>query len=717
MNRSLTEILLIIFLSVIVSIAAYGQADTSKIRSLMNEANVNSGKDLKKSTELIKEAYNLCSKTTEKKLKAECLNEYGWIEFLNGNYPGSLNVLIEGLKLAQEVGDRKLQADIMRNISASYHFQGPENFPSAISYAKKSLQLFLELKDKPGIAAGYQELGGLYCDNISKPTFNLKLAEDYFQKALDLQLEMGNKVSAASLESSLSYIYACNEDYTKALECIERSRVIFEEVKDNQGIMYSHYGLADINYRMGNIPIAIDHVNKCIEMASEYGNKDLLNNAYEMLSGYHSESGDYKTALEDYHKSVALKFELYNEERIKSFTNLEKKYESEKKQKEIELLNKDSELQKTEIDRQTTQKYAFIGGFVLMLLLSVVIFKSYRDKKKANTILALQKHEIEEKNEELKQQNDEILAQRDEISAQRDLVTKQRDHINEQKKGITDSITYAKRIQNAMLPDLNRVLGLQSSVDSRQLAIDSRQSDPQIADCRLPNADYFILYKPKDIVSGDFYWATRINEWLILTVADCTGHGVPGAFMSMLGVSFLNEIVRKKEITKASEVLDHLRSSIIDALQQKEQTGEALASMKNVQDGMDISLCALNTSTNVLQFAGANNPLFIVTARNELKIIPADKQPVAIYINMKPFTNQEIQLQKGDSIYLASDGYQDQFGGPDKKKFLVKKLRELLMKIKDKTMAEQKEIIDKTFEDWKGDYSQVDDVTIMGLKI
>ena len=133
MNRGLSKIFLLLLFTVIVSVAVSGQADTAKIRSLMNEAGINSKTDLKKSTELIKEAYNLCSKTTDKKLKAECLNEYGWIECLNGNYPGSLNLLIEGLKIAQEIGDRKLQADIMRNISSSYHYQGPENFPSAIS--------------------------------------------------------------------------------------------------------------------------------------------------------------------------------------------------------------------------------------------------------------------------------------------------------------------------------------------------------------------------------------------------------------------------------------------------------------------------------------------------------------------------------------------------------------------------------------------------------
>ena len=667
-----------------IAFSTFGQADTTKVKTLIKQADECSRNDLKKATQIIKEAYKISSGISDKKIKSNCLNAYGWIEILNCNYPNALKYLLEALKIAQETDDKNAQANIMRNISIAYHYQGPQNFPSAIEYAKKSLQLFQELKKKGGIAMCYQELGGLYCDNISEPTFDLKLAQSYFEKALDIQLELGNKVAAAQLQSGLSYICNCNQDYAKAIDYIEKACVVYEEEKDKPGIMYAHYNLADIYFRMGNKSLAISQINTCIEMAAEYGNKDLLNNAYEQLSNYRSESGDYKNALLDYKKSVALKFEMYNEERMKAFADLEKKYESEKKQKEIELLNKDKELQKTEINRQTTQKYAFIGGFVFMLLLSVVIFKSYRDKKKANVLLAEQKHQIEEKNEELNQQNEEITTQRDEIEAQRDLVTLQRDHIEEQKQEITDSINYAKRIQQAVLPSgdyANQFMG-----------------------------EHFILFKPKDIVSGDFYWATRINEYLILTVADCTGHGVPGAFMSMLGVSFLNEIVRKKEIVKASDVLDHLRESIIEALQQKGQTGEQ-------KDGMDISFCVLNTESNQLQFSGANNHLFVVTAQHELKIILADKQPVAIYENMKPFTNHEIQLYKGDSIYLASDGYQDQFGGPDKKKFLVKKLRELLMKIYGKSMAEQKEIFNQTFENWKGNNEQIDDVTIVGFKI
>jgi len=362
-------------------------------------------------------------------------------------------------------------------------------------------------------------------------------------------------------------------------------------------------------------------------------------------------------------------------------------------------------------------KTIVISGFILVIVLTLLVIRGYNQKRKANVLLEKQKREIEaqrdeisKRNEEIMQQKEEITAQRDEIETQRDeitiqrdLVMKQKDHIEEQKKEITDSITYAKRIQNAVLPTgeyANNILG-----------------------------EHFILFKPKDIVSGDFYWATEINDWLIFTVADCTGHGVPGAFMSMLGVSFLNEIVRKKEVTKASEILDHLRDSIIEALQQKGQSGEQ-------KDGMDITLCVLDKKTKKLQFSGANNPLFIITGKDLSRFekegfsvsepaengvyaveVKPDKQPVAIHIDMKPFTNHDIQLEKGECLYLLSDGYEDQFGGPNNKKFKIKNLRELFLKISELPMSEQKDILDETFETWRGENEQVDDVTVMGMRI
>jgi len=297
-----------------------------------------------------------------------------------------------------------------------------------------------------------------------------------------------------------------------------------------------------------------------------------------------------------------------------------------------------------------------------------------------------------------------IKNQRDEIEAQRNLATLQRDQIASQKKAITESITYASRIQKAIMVPEEYISEL------------------------LP--EYFVLNKPKDIVSGDFLWLTRENNEIILAVADCTGHGVPGAFMSILGISFVREIVSERKNISPNEILNELRKMVISALHQTVESGEAM-------DGMDIAVCSINLENKELQFAGANNPLYLIRD-GELTIIEADKMPVGIFFKEETgFSNHEVKLEENDSIYLFSDGYADQFGGPDGKKFMLKRFQQLLCDIHDKPMKQQKEILDKTIEAWKtgttveyapgshftwqadkerNSYDQIDDILVFGLR-
>jgi len=311
-----------------------------------------------------------------------------------------------------------------------------------------------------------------------------------------------------------------------------------------------------------------------------------------------------------------------------------------------------------------------------------------------NVVLQQQKEEILTQNETLQQQKEEIETQRDEIEAQRDVATKQRDEITIQKKEITDSIEYAKRIQTAALVSdefVNKIL-----------------------------PDSFILYRPRDIVSGDFYWAAQKNNKIVITAADCTGHGVPGAFMSMLGMSFLNTIVNQHGITDSDLILNEMRTSVISSLH---QIGKEMES----KDGMDISLCVIDYDVNKFYFSGAYNALIIVRKDStEAEPIKADDMPIAIYLKMDPFTKNEIDFNAGDVIYMFSDGYADQFGGVNGKKFMYKKFRELLASIAIKPMPEQKEILNETIEKWMdfpsrwdnaSKYEQVDDIVIIGIRL
>ncbi|MBK6986534.1 MAG: SpoIIE family protein phosphatase [Bacteroidetes bacterium] len=354
---------------------------------------------------------------------------------------------------------------------------------------------------------------------------------------------------------------------------------------------------------------------------------------------------------------------------MQSKTNeLEAKYETEKK--ELQIKSQTFEIETKE--KQNKQK-SFIILFGTLALVgtgffAAIAFINFKKTKKQNLIIENQKMEVELKNEE---------------------ITHQKELVDEKQKEIIDSINYAKRIQQAVLTGedvWNKI-----------------------------SKEHFILFKPKDIVSGDFYWAYNTpNNRSVFCLADCTGHGVPGGFMSMLGNSFLNEIVVENKIFKADQILNKLRSKIIHALEQKGGTQQ--------KDGMDMSLCVWNKLDNTLEFAGANNPLWLVrkneNAVTELVEVKADKMPIGLYLETEtPFSSVTIQLQAGDIIYLCTDGYADQFGGPKGKKLKYKPLIESLIKNSALPMAEQKNILDSTFNDWMHKHDQVDDVSLIGVKV
>ncbi len=327
------------------------------------------------------------------------------------------------------------------------------------------------------------------------------------------------------------------------------------------------------------------------------------------------------------------------------------------------------------------QTWWFYGIIILLVTAGIYSFIKYRERQlvRKNRELEIK---VQERTVEIRKQKSVIEEKNKNLEAANIEISEQKDVIEAKNRDITDSIKYAKRIQNALLPSFDI---LKESF-----------------------ADSFILFKPRDIVSGDFYWAKKKNGEVIVVAADCTGHGVPGAFMSMLGISFLNEIVDRNNITDPGSILSHLRESVVSSLKQRQVDSET-------RDGMDIALCKINSEKNLLWFAGAYNPLWLIR-NGELTEQRADRMPIAIYDKMNEFTTQGIELRKGDCIYMFSDGYADQFGGPNGKKFKSKTLQELLISLQDKDMEEQKEILNTTIEEWRGDFEQVDDIVIVGIR-
>lgn len=313
-----------------------------------------------------------------------------------------------------------------------------------------------------------------------------------------------------------------------------------------------------------------------------------------------------------------------------------------------------------EIGMQRVILTLFMIVIALIVIIAYVLYRSYYQKKNS-----------------VKQ-----------LSEQNLIVSAQKEQIEKILFELTASIRYAYRIQNAVLPKEQSI----------------RKHIP---------GDYFVLYQPKDIVSGDFFFVDQRNDWTLVAVADCTGHGVPGAFVSMLCISLLNEIVRQQEVLKASIILNELREKVINSLQQRGIQGEQM-------DGMDISLLLINAKTLQCQWSGANNPLYLVSS-NKLKEFKPDKRPISIYPDMQEFTNHDIKVKKGDMLYLFTDGYPDQFGGAKGKKFMSKNFKSLIAENAHRTMEEQNQVLHSTMEEWKNTdevtYEQIDDITVLGIRI
>ncbi|MHC1702308.1 MAG: two-component regulator propeller domain-containing protein [Tenuifilaceae bacterium] len=324
----------------------------------------------------------------------------------------------------------------------------------------------------------------------------------------------------------------------------------------------------------------------------------------------------------------------------------------------------------------------FISAMIIIIVIGVFSFIKYRTAKLERDRDILEE-EVRKRTREIQMQKEEIEAQRDEIEIQHTFVTTQRDQIAIQNRDIKASIEYASRIQQAMLPPIDLIKDYFK--------------------------DYFILYNPRDIVSGDFYYFNHRDGKIIFAAADCTGHGVPGAFMSMLGITLLNDVVNDLPDFSAGKILTELRVRLKSSLRQKGFDGET-------RDGMDISLCVFDPQKHTINYAGAYNSLFIVT-NNELKVYNADKMPIGLYPREDEFTDQYIELVKNDMLYIFTDGFHDQLGGERNTKFLIKNFRNLIIEISNNPAELQKKLLAERINLWINGHSQTDDMLIIGIRI
>ncbi len=618
---------------------------------------------------------------------ARALNHCGTILRSQGNYREALQKHTEALKIAESTGNKKLLATTTQNIGIVYDYEG--KYPEALKYYFSALRQFEALGDKRGIASSHNDLGIIYfsqanyTDALNNYELSLKLrtalgdkqgmadlynnmgnvfwrqhkyelALRYHQTCLGIVIETGNKKSIANSNGNIGNVYFDEGKYTEALGYYKEESTIEESLGDHSGMSTAYGNLALAYANMKRISEAGEYAVKALALAKQTGSLDDLAVAYLGASQVYEILGKEKEALMNYKSYVCTRDSLLNKENTRKSVQQQMQYEFDSKDARTR-----ADQEKKDV-RQRLIRYSLSAGFALMVILALVIFRSFRQKQKANELLTSQKQEI----------------------------AHQKDVIEEKQRETLDSIHYARRIQHAMLTSQKYI-------------------EEHVPGC-------FLFFQPKDIVSGDFYWAlnttTPHGSLFYLATADCTGHGVPGAFMSMLGINFLNEIVIERGITRPHLILDKLRDEIIHALNPEGTSEEA-------KDGMDAVLCAFDFAAKKLYYAAANNSFYIVRNK-QLVICPADKMPVGKYHGEPPsFTAHTVSLEPGDLVYTFTDGFADQFGGPKGKKLKYKSFEEKLLSVSHLPMAEQKKELNTMFQIWKSDYEQVDDVLVIGIRI
>ena len=574
-----------------------------------------------------------------------------------GEYDKAIEYYQENLKIQERLGNLKLMARSKANIANVYYAFGLD-YDKVLEYYNESLDhLKVYLLEHPDDEQGKQLLAQVYL-NIGityKEIEDDDQAIENFQKALDLYTELENKVGIANTLNNIGLVYLAAGSYQEALEASMNALNVYREIGQRKEEAGALKNIGFIYYEWKRYSEALVYMNQSLEISRELNLKHEMFDVYKDISDVYRDIGDYRQALQNYELYNILKDSSIREENLKAISELETKYKTERVERENAELNFRNQLQEAGLKRQRIVIFSVIGIAVIIFGFGFVTYRQYQAKKKANILL-------EEQNIEIKQQRDQIF---------------------QQKQEITDSIQYASRIQDAILP--------------RDIMLSKLQ-------------EHFILFKPRDIVSGDYYWMTLKDSQTIVAAADCTGHGVPGAFMSMLGISFMNEIVNKSDTPQANEILDQLRDHVVKSLGQTGEEGEQ-------QDGMDLALCVIDMKGKQIQYSGAYNPLYLIR-NNELTEYKPDKMPIGIHKEKKdPFTNRIINVEVGDALYMFSDGYVDQFGGPKQKKFMTKNFKDLLLEINHKPMGEQKEILEKTLYDWMGEVEQIDDILVMGLRI
>jgi serine phosphatase RsbU (regulator of sigma subunit) len=576
-----------------------------------------------------------------KKGESSCYINTGQNYLDLGDYIKSIDNTRKGIEIKEEIKDWRGAATGYNNLGNIFYYQN--KYSDAEYYQRQSLKIKLQIGDRLGEAMSYNNLGLIYYAEGK-----LDSALVYYKMALTIKEQLVDKNALATTYSNIGKLYSELHKLDEALIYQLKSLEASKSGHDKRDILTAYHAIGGIYEEKKEFSESIRYYNMALDLSKETDIRQGILETYKGLSSVYKASGDFETSLHYLNLYYKEKDSLLNKENFKQLAELNTRYETDKKEKEILLLTKDQQLNAKIIRQQQLIRWGLLGGVGLLSISIFSIYRRYRFKQKANLILEKQKEEIQQKN-----------------------------------TLITDSIDYAQTIQEAVLPTHQEIQRL------------------------LPHA--FILYKPKAIVSGDFYWIGKADEQIICAVADCTGHGVPGAFMSLLGYNMLENAVKDLQQTQPSRILDTLHQEI----KKRMATGA-----EETKHGMDISLISIDLNNKRLQFAGAHNSLYLVR-KQELIEIKADKMGIG---GNQPsdtkFTNHSMELQQDDMIYLFTDGFPDQIGGPHRKKFYYPPFKKLFSSICHLSPPDQRNKLDETHAQWMGNkMDQTDDILIMGIRI
>lgn len=632
---------------------------------------------------------------------AAALNNMATVYRNLGGFIKAIELFQESYKIKKRLNDEKGCANTLLGIGNVFKEMGDWN--KAEENFRKSLSIRKKINDRKGIANSLISIGNIHWSRESYRT-----ALEFYQESLIIQKDIGDQKGIAVSYNNLGNIYKEMNDYSKAIENFHSSLIIRREISDKMGISTSLIGLGSVHSKLNAFDTALEYGMEAREIALEVGAVKQIMEVYYLLYEVYKKKNNYVEALKMHEQLLFYKDSILNDQKHKEVANLQYQFlyelktmaDSIKHNELKKLMDEklrtekiENEKKQAELEVKKQQQYALFGGLSLVIVFSVFLYNRFRVTKKQKSIIEKQKEDVEE---------------------QKLITENQKDLLELKNKEITDSINYAQRIQNAILPSRNS-LGE-----------------------HLNNG--IVFYRPKEIVSGDFYYLDVVEEnnqkLIYFAVVDCTGHGVPGSMVSLMGFNGLKRSVQEFGLRKPGEILDKLNELVTESFSQNEE---------KIRDGMDISLVLLNSEIGSedgfrkfsIQWAGANNPLWVINPNRtswpeDMSVfkngggaeIKATKQAIGYSENQTPFENHELELIEGDSIFIFSDGYADQFGGEfygdDKaggKKFKTSNLRKLLVSIYNEPMDEQKKMLAQTFDQWKGDLEQVDDVCIIGVRL